>query len=115
MSFSPDLVVLEKLKESSIDAGQWGGITAWILQELSLLSFKPYKLMALSETQSSIESNLFRKELINLRYPLAQLAHKIDWQPCQARIGDSYATGAGRPRHLITGRFARQFLFPRFC
>jgi len=37
--------------------------------------------MALRETQHSAETDLFRQELanlINLRHPLVQLAHKID-------------------------------------
>jgi IS5 family transposase len=60
--------------------------------------------MALRETQTSDEADLFRQELvnlINLRHPLAQLAHKIDWQACQARFGGLYATGIGRPGHPI--------------
>ena len=54
--------------------------------------------MALRETPTSAEADLFRQELvnlINLRHPLAQLAHKIDWQACQARFGGLYATGIG--------------------
>lgn len=60
--------------------------------------------MALRETPSSLDTDLFRQELvnlINLRHPLAQLARKIDWQACQARFGGLYATGIGRPGHPI--------------
>ena len=55
--------------------------------------------MALCETQHSSEVDLFRQELvnlINLRHPLVQLAHKIDWKSCDAHFGGLYATGIGR-------------------
>ena len=60
--------------------------------------------MALRETPTSFDADLFRQELVNLiklRHPLAQLAHKIDWQACQARFGGLYAMGIGRPGHPI--------------
>ena len=60
--------------------------------------------MALRETQTSLEADLFRQELvnlINLRHPLAQLCLKIDWQACQSHFGGLYATGIGRPGHPI--------------
>lgn len=60
--------------------------------------------MALRETPSSFDTDLFRQELvnlINLRHPLAQLAQQIDWQACEARFGGLYATGIGRPGHPI--------------
>lgn len=60
--------------------------------------------MALGETPSSLDADLFRYELVNLtnlRHPLAQLVQKIDWQACQARFGGLYATGIGRPCHPI--------------
>ena len=46
--------------------------------------------MALRETQISTEADLFCQELvnlINLRHPLVQLAHKIDWRRCEERFG----------------------------
>ena len=58
--------------------------------------------MALRETQTSAESDLFRQELvnlINLCHPLTQLSQKIDWQACQTRFGGLYATSIGRPGH----------------
>ena len=60
--------------------------------------------MALRESPSSAESDLFRQalvNLINLRHPLAQLAQKIDWKSCEAHFGGLYATGIGRPGHPI--------------
>lgn len=60
--------------------------------------------MALRETQHSAETDLFRQELanlINLRHPLVQLAHKIDWPSCEQRFGGLYAAGVGRPGHPI--------------
>lgn len=60
--------------------------------------------MALRETQHSAETDLFRQELanlINLRHPLVQLAHKIDWTACEQRFGGLYAAGVGRPGHPI--------------
>ena len=52
-------------------------------------SLKPCKRMALRESPSSAESDLFRQELvnlINLRQPLAQLAQKIDCKSCQGGL-----------------------------
>lgn len=60
--------------------------------------------MALRETQTVTEADLFRQQLvncINLRYPLVQLAAKIDWKSCEAYFGGLYATGVGRPGHPI--------------
>ena len=60
--------------------------------------------MALRETQHSAETDLFRQELanlINLRHPLVQLAHKIDWAACEQRFDSLYAAGVGRPGHPI--------------
>lgn len=60
--------------------------------------------MALRETPTSFDADLFRQELvnlINLRHPLAQLAHKIDWKSCETRFDALYASGVGRPGHPI--------------
>ena len=60
--------------------------------------------MALRETSFTADSDLFRQELaniINLRHPLVQLSHKIDWKSCESRFGDLYAAGVGRPGHPI--------------
>jgi IS5 family transposase len=60
--------------------------------------------MALRETPTSLDADLFRQELvnlINLRHPLAQLAQKIDWKSCEARFDALYAAGVGRPGHPI--------------
>ena len=60
--------------------------------------------MALRETPTSPDADLFRQELINLinlRHPLAQLAQKIDWKSCETRFDALYATGVGRPGHPI--------------
>jgi transposase, IS5 family len=60
--------------------------------------------MALRETPTSHDADLFRQELvnlINLRHPLAQLAQKIDWAACEAHFGGLYASGVGRPGHPI--------------
>ena len=60
--------------------------------------------MALRETSTSFDSDLFRQELVNLidlRHPLAQLASRIDWQACQDQFGGLYAAGVGRPGHPI--------------
>lgn len=60
--------------------------------------------MALRETPTSLDADLFRQELvnlINLRHPLAQLAQKIDWKSCETRFDALYASGVGRPGHPI--------------
>ena len=60
--------------------------------------------MALRETQTSPDIDLFRQELVNriaLRHPLVQLAQKIDWKSCEVRFGGRYATGIGRPGHPL--------------
>ena len=60
--------------------------------------------MALRETPSSPDADLFRQELVNLlnqRHPLFLLAQKIDWAACERQFGGLYATGVGRPGHPI--------------
>ena len=60
--------------------------------------------MALRDTPTSADPDLFRQELvnlINLRHPLVQLAQKIDWTACEAHFGGLYAAGIGRPGHPI--------------
>jgi transposase, IS5 family len=60
--------------------------------------------MALQQTQTSPESDLFRHELVNLidlRHPLVQLASSIDWPACEVHFGRLYKAGIGRPGHPI--------------
>lgn len=60
--------------------------------------------MALKTTQFSAEPDLFRQELVNIidaRHSLVKLGNYIDWPACEARFGQLYSTGLGRPGHPV--------------
>jgi transposase, IS5 family len=60
--------------------------------------------MALRESTHQADADLFRQELVNLidmRHELVALACKIDCAALEAKFGDLYAAGVGRPGHPI--------------
>jgi hypothetical protein len=68
--------------------------------------------MALREIIHHTDIDLFRQELenlIDLCHELCVLSGKIDWNAVKRQFGGFYATGVGRPSHLIRLMVGLQF------